>query len=129
MPTPIRVLVVDDEDRFRHIMAKLFQTKNISAVTAANGEETLQLLRKGECFDVILLDIKMPGPSGLDILPQIRSLAPYTQVIMLTGHGDIHAATRSMQDGAVEFLLKPCSFEEVLSAVHQAVDRTRTTTI
>jgi DNA-binding NtrC family response regulator len=124
----IRVLIVDDEDRFRQLMAKLFTAKGLDVVTAANGPEALCRLEDAGPFDVVILDIKMPGPSGLDILPHLRACAPATQVIILTGHGDIQAASRSLQDGAAEFLLKPCSFEELLSAVHQAVDRMRTTT-
>ncbi len=127
MFVPIRVLVVDDEERFRLLMAKLFTTKGIHVATAASGPEAIERLQSGEDYDVIVLDIKMPGPSGLDILPDIRALAPRSQVIILTGHGDIQAATRALQDGVAEFLLKPCSFEELLSAVHQAVDRIRTT--
>lgn len=129
MSACIHVLVVDDEDRFRQLMAKLFAAKGITATTAGTGTEALERLRRGECYDVVVLDIKMPGPSGLDILPDIRALAPRSQVIILTGHGDIQAASRALQDGAVEFLLKPCSFEDLLGAVHQAVDRVRTTAV
>jgi CheY-like chemotaxis protein len=65
----IRVLIVDDEDRFRQLMAKLFTAKGLDVVTAANGPEALCRLEDAGPFDVVILDIKMPGPSGLDILP------------------------------------------------------------
>ncbi len=114
-----RVLLVDDETGFTDVMCKRLSRRNMSVRTAGGGSEAIQILRN-EDFDVALLDLKMEDMSGIEVLQIFKKMVPEMPVIMLTGHGSEEAAREGMQQGAFDYLLKPCDFEQLLAKIRSA---------
>lgn len=106
----IKVLMVDDEEQFRHTTSRILTRRGYDITLAASGEEALNILQSRP-HDVVILDIKMPGLSGNEVLPQIKDIDPHTQVIMLTGHGNLDSAKESLKHKAFDYLLKPCDID------------------
>ncbi|NDY58777.1 response regulator [Desulfovibrio sulfodismutans] len=122
MPDPIRVLVVDDEDRFRTTLVKLLGAQGLTAEAASGGEQALAMLAE-KPFDVVLLDVKMPGESGQEVLPRIKAIAPGVEVLVLTGHASVDIAAEMIAGGAADYLLKPCPLDELVGCVRAVYDR------
>lgn len=110
MTGKIRVMMVDDEPRFRETASKLLEKRGFETTIAGSGEEAIDILKKAP-QDVILLDIKMGGMDGHETLAQIKKVAPETQVIMLTGHGSADSARDSLKLAAFDYLAKPCDID------------------
>jgi DNA-binding NtrC family response regulator len=104
-----RILVVDDEPMLRRLMSDRMQYWGCTIEEASTGEEALEKLGKSG-FDLILLDLKMPGMGGLGMLEKMREKGDDTDVVVLTAHGSIEAAVKAVQSGAANFLLKPADF-------------------
>ncbi len=124
MSEPIRVLIVDDEERFRSTLVKLLASRGMTAAAAGSGEEALEVLAR-EPFDVILLDVRMPGMGGMKALPRIKELRPEAEVLALTGHASVDIASEMIAKGAADYLLKPCPLDELLDGIRAAFDRGR----
>jgi DNA-binding NtrC family response regulator len=122
MADPIRVLLVDDEERFRDTLAKLLSRHGFSVRAAGGGQEALTLLGEAPC-DVIVLDVKMPGLSGQDALPLLRAACPEAEVLVLTGHASVDIASSMIAGGAADYLLKPCPTDELEGAIRAVFDR------
>jgi DNA-binding NtrC family response regulator len=122
MPRKPKVLVVDDEERFRATMAKMLAVQGLEVETAASGEAALEKLQAEPC-DVVLLDIRMPGMGGLQALSAIKEMDPLTEVIVLSGHASLDAAMELIQRGAHDYLLKPCPLEDVLAKIEGAFEK------
>src|SRR5215475_492772 len=118
------VLIVDDEAEIRESLETLLQLEGYETETAASGEEGLAKLGD-RSFDLVLLDLALPGRSGIEILPEIRALDPQISVIMITAYGTVENAVRAMQSGAANFLQKPWDNEKLLADVRAAVARRR----
>lgn len=116
------VLLVDDEERFRTTLGKMLSAQGLEVETAASGEEALEKL-KGKPFDVVLLDIRMPGMGGIAALSAIKAADPLVEVIALSGHASLDAAVELIKRGAYDYLLKPCPVEEVLAKIESAWER------
>jgi DNA-binding NtrC family response regulator len=116
------VLVVDDDESFRQLVADRLARTGHRVSTASNGEEALRLL---DGVEVALIDLLMPGMDGLALLRKIRAARPETTVILLTGHGTIDSAVEAMKAGAADYLQKPCSLAEVELRIAQATERRR----
>jgi two-component system, NtrC family, response regulator AtoC len=110
------VLLVDDEDTIRLFLEKTLREEGYEALTAATGTEALERTR-GELPDLVLLDLKLPDMSGLDVLRQIKEEVPEVCVIMLTAFGDIETAVTAMKKGAFDFVSKPVNLEELLLTI------------
>ncbi|MEF2230607.1 MAG: response regulator [Pseudodesulfovibrio sp.] len=119
----IRLLIVDDEIGFADVLRKRMARRGIDATSAASGEEAVRTLRAAE-FDVAIVDLKLEGMDGLEILKVFRLMAPEMPVLMLTGHGSEDARDACMKQGAVGYLSKPMEFDRLLEAVQHAVGRT-----
>ncbi len=117
--TTLQLLLVDDEQDFLTYASRRFKRRNVETHTAINGPEALSMLRE-QHFDVMVLDMKMPGMDGLEVLEQALKESPDTRVILLTGHASTEAAVRGMALGAFEYLLKPLQFEELFFKVVEA---------
>ena len=117
-----RVLLVDDEEEFVATLAKRMKARGIRVETAESGETAVEKVRHGE-FDVIVLDLAMPGMDGMETFEEISKINPDLQVIFLTGHGTIPTAFHAMKMGAAEFLEKPASFQELLEKVREASEK------
>ena len=120
-----RVLLVDDEEEFVSALSERLMLRGIEVDSALNGEEALASLKEKE-FEVVILDVMMPGLSGLEVLKQIKSTHPNTQVILLTGHGSTREGIEGMRLGAFDYLIKPVDIEEMLTKMKEAANTART---
>lgn len=118
----IKILLVDDETDFVETMTKRFGIRKMPITTAGSGAEAVTLVEE-EDFDVVVLDVRMPGMDGLEVLRQIRAKRPLTEVIMLTGHASLDAGMQGMNLGAYDYVLKPADFDELLDKVRRAAER------
>lgn len=125
------VVVVDDEARFRGAMAKILLHKGFEVSLMESGEQALTFLQEADP-DVLLLDVRMAGLSGDEVLPRILAMRPRTRVIVLTGHGEESSAHKAFSAGAFDYLCKPCDVDILVARIHDAVrlkaqaDRERT---
>jgi DNA-binding NtrC family response regulator len=118
------ILAIDDEQNIRRLIRDEFSLEGYNVTTAKSGEEGLRHLEQMK-FDVILLDIKLPKMSGIDLLRQIKEKSIPVEVIMITGYGDVQSAVDSIKMGARDYLTKPFKLDELLSIVEQAVRENR----
>lgn len=114
-----RVLLVDDEEEFVSALSERLMLRGIEVESALNGEEALALMVEKE-FEVVILDVMMPGLGGLEVLRQIKTTHPNTQVILLTGHGATREGIEGMRLGAFDYLIKPVDIEEMLEKMKEA---------
>ncbi|MEF2144202.1 MAG: response regulator [Desulfovibrionaceae bacterium] len=118
----IRVLVVDDDDRFRNNMAKLLQMKGFDILTADSAEKALGMADDDP--DVVVSDFQMPGMNGNEFIEAFKERRPTTQVIMLTGFGSIKSAIEAYCDGAFDYLTKPCDINYLATRISDAYKTT-----
>jgi len=117
------IMVVDDEVDFLETLVKRLQKRNIDTVGVTSGEEALAVLEKKR-FDVVILDIKMPGGmDGIEALREIKRQQPLTEVILLTGHGSVETSIEGMKMGAFDYLLKPIKLEELMIKLGEAFEK------
>lgn len=114
------LLVIDDEKNIREGLAADFEMDGYDVKIAANGDEGLEFLSKGD-IDLVITDLRMPGTSGEDVLKKVTREMPGIPVIVLTGHGSIDAAVSAMQNGAYDFLTKPLNLEHLELVVKRAL--------
>jgi DNA-binding response OmpR family regulator len=115
------VLVVDDELDFMETLVKRLERRGFTVTGVGSGREALQLLQK-EHFDVVMLDVMMPGMDGIETLREIKLAWPGTQVILLSGHGGEEMGMRGMAYGAYAYLLKPVSLKIVVETAYMAFE-------
>jgi DNA-binding response OmpR family regulator len=116
------VLIVDDEDGFRSVLVRRLQNRGIQAFDAGRGEDALEFLLTRN-VDVVLLDIKMPGMSGVEVLRKMREQGCKAEVIVLSGHVLLDTAVEIMDFGVNDYLLKPCDTEELMDRITLAHER------
>ncbi|NIV40212.1 MAG: response regulator [Anaerolineae bacterium] len=116
-----RIMVVDDEAAARVSLAEILRLEGYQVATAASGEEALSLLNKSGPFDLIVLDLKMPGMDGLEVTESVQSQSPGTVIILLTAFGTLETAIEAIRKGALDYLLKPCPIPEVLESVRRGL--------
>ena len=119
MPTPIKLLVVDDESRFARTIASRLRLRGLTVCTAANGFEALELASR-EPFDLALIDLKMPGLDGGQVVSKLKADHPDLEAIILTGHGTLDSVVELSKTGAFTCLPKPFEIEELLVTLQQA---------
>ena len=118
----IKMMLVDDEERFLQTTQKLLSRKGYSVVTATNGTEALEKLA-GQNIHVVILDVKMPGMDGIATLKEIKRSHPLVEVIMLTGHATVESAVDGLKSGATDYLMKPTDIEELMKKVDEAYEK------
>lgn len=116
------ILIIDDEKNIRMTLSQALQLFKVPIHTAMNGEEALVKM-KAESFDIVLLDLKMPGMNGIEVLEKIRENWPSVKVMIITAHGTMEAAVDAMKLGAVDFIQKPFSVKEIRNMVSQVIKR------
>lgn len=116
------ILIVDDEKNIRLTLSQALEPLHLPVQTAVNGEEALMKLQQ-EDVDLVLLDLKMPGMDGVEVLKQIRTRWPKVRVIIISAYGTIESAVETMKLGAVDFIQKPFSPAEIRSLVTQVLER------
>jgi DNA-binding response OmpR family regulator len=118
----LKLLLVDDEPEFLEPTARRLGRRGIDCTTARSGEEALAALALG-AFDCAVVDVKMPGMDGLELLRRMRAGWPATGVILLTGHASVELGVQGMEMGAFEYLLKPVDVDELLGTIRRAARR------
>ncbi len=117
------LLIVDDEKNIRMTLTQCLETLGYQVDTALNGEEALGKIDQQE-YDLVLLDLKMPGISGMEVIRQISGKRPGLKVIVITAHGTIETAVEAMKLGAVDFVQKPFAPQEIRELVRKALGAT-----
>ena len=109
------VLVVDDEEAFRGRLTRALAERGFDAVSAADAEDALRLAEQ-ETPECAVVDLRMPGISGLELVRRLHALDPTTRIVMLTGFGSIATALEAVRSGAVHYLTKPADIDELVAA-------------
>ncbi|HYU32922.1 MAG TPA: sigma-54 dependent transcriptional regulator [Thermoanaerobaculia bacterium] len=122
--TPVSILIVDDEFSVRDSLEHWFRRDGYRTASAKDGEEALQRLHEGH-WDVVLLDMKMPGMDGLDVLRRIHALEPGILVIIITAYGSVESAVSALKEGAFDYINKPIDPDELSHVVQRALEQRR----
>lgn len=122
--TEARLLVVDDEESLRITTAAIFEKEGYIVDTASSGDEAIALLAQGD-YDLVLTDLHMEGGDGLSVLNQIRRSAPFTISVVLTGFASVESAIAALQEGAYDYLVKPCDIESMKHTIRRGVEHRR----
>lgn len=122
MSHPIRLLLVDDEGSFLESSARFFARKGIECDTAISCSEAIQLVTSRN-YDVAVMDMLMPGLSGIECMAELKKCLPQLAVIILTGHGALNTGIQGMKSGAFDYCLKPIEPNELLEKVQLAAGR------
>ena len=123
-PTPeeVRVLIVDDEGRLRDVLSRAIASWGFQVASARSAEEGLRLMQASK-FDISIVDLNLPGISGIELFEKLRAIHPEHQVIVLTGFGNLEAARAAIRLDVVDFLEKPCPLGELEKSLHRATQR------
>ena len=114
-----KILFVDDEVVFTSNMSRLLETRGYRVTGVNSGEAAIKALQQEE-FDVMVLDLKMPGMDGLSTLREALKLGLFTKTLILTGHGSIDSAMEAVSLGAYDYLAKPCEIGELVAKIEEA---------
>lgn len=118
----IKVLLIDDEVEFTSTLAERLEIRGFIAVTASDGEIGIQAIMNQD-FDIAVLDLMMPGLSGLETLKQIKNMNPSLPVILLTGHGSTKEGMEGMRLGAEDYLMKPLDINDLIKKITLATGK------
>lgn len=118
----MRMMLVDDEERFLSTTQKLLERKGYDVVTASSGVEALEKIRIHN-IHVVILDVKMPGMDGNATLKEIKRQFPIVEVIMLTGHATMESAIDGLKSGAFDYLMKPVDIDIIIQKAEQAFEK------
>jgi two-component system, response regulator RegA len=117
-----RILLVDDEVVFANNLSKLLTRRGYRVIAVNSGDAALRALMESS-FDVMVLDLKMPGMDGIAMMHEMRKLGLSTEVLILTGHGSIDTALEAIQLGAYDYVTKPCEIADLVSKIEAALER------
>jgi len=123
-PSSHKILLADDEIPLMKSLLKLLSLKGYQVDSVTDGEQAVQLLQSSS-YDVMILDLKMPGMDGIETLKRIKKLGLSVIVLILTGHGSIDSALEAIRLGAYDYLTKPCDIEDLLTKIEDALKRKR----
>jgi DNA-binding NtrC family response regulator len=114
-----RVLLVDDEPEFMQLLAERLESRGIEVDAAGSGGEALEKAG-GNCYDAIILDLRMPEMDGIETLRRLLAKNPGLQVILLTGHATLQTGVEAIKLGALDFLEKPAEIHQLMEKIHEA---------
>lgn len=117
-----RILLVDDEFVFTTNMSKLLENRGYRVTAVNSGDNAIKCLEEKD-FDVVVLDLKMPGMDGITTLKEIKKLGLFTETLILTGHGAIDTALEAVKLGAYDYLTKPCEIDDLVAKIEGAWER------
>jgi DNA-binding NtrC family response regulator len=117
----LKLLIVDDEVDFLNSVAKRLELRDFDVTAVANGEDAIKAAKRGD-FDLALLDLKMPGMDGTEVLGLLKKKHKFLEVIILTGHGSIDSAVECTKLGAFDYLSKPYELENLLDVLKRAYE-------
>ena len=118
----IQLLLVDDEERFLHTTKILLEKRGVVTFTATNGADALKAM-DAHRIDVVILDVKMPGIDGVEVLRKTKQKYPLVEVIMLTSHASVESAVEGLKLGAFDYVKKPCDISDLITKVNEAYDK------
>lgn len=118
----VQILIVDDEEAIRFSLKRALERDGHEVRTAADGYQALHLVQH-HVFDLILTDLKMEGVDGVEVMRQARAMSPDTALIMLTGYATLESAIEALRQGAIDYLVKPCSSADIRTSVEKGLDR------
>jgi two-component system, OmpR family, response regulator len=118
------VMVVDDEEKVRRYLSRLLGKRGFQVTAAEDGHAALALLEQTD-FDIVLVDILMPGMDGISVLKEIKKRKPLTEVIILTGNASVNIGVEGIQLGAIDYLLKPIDLESLMLCMEEALAQRR----
>lgn len=116
-----KVLLVDDEEEFVAALVERLSIRGIYAEGASTGEDAISKIYETE-FNVVLLDLKMPGMSGLDVMENIKSINPSVKIILITGYGSIQIGEEGLEKGAYHYFTKPINIDDLIDKIKEAVN-------
>ena len=117
-----KILVVEDDQNMRDNIVEILEAGEYQVVSAVNGEDALEQIRN-DTIDLVMLDIAMPGMSGMDVLPVIKKEYPATRVIMVTAFSNVETAVEAMRNGADDYVTKPFKIHELLISVNKCLEQ------
>ena len=115
----IHLLLVDDEERFLTTTRTLLEKRGVTTFIASNGLDALKVMGEHP-IDVVVLDVKMPGVDGVEVLRHAKQRHPLIEVIMLTGHASVESAVEGLKLGAFDYVTKPCEISDLMEKVNEA---------
>jgi DNA-binding response OmpR family regulator len=118
----VRIMIIEDDEEMRSLLKDFFEEEGFETDSVSNGVDALRMLSKDH-FDLVITDIRMPGLTGLDILPRIRSLKPETPIIVMTAYGSDDVRRRSLERGATTYLEKPIHLSKLRTVIREMVLR------
>ncbi len=124
MRKDVKVLIVEDEQPLRELLQMELSRSGYKVQVAANGEEGLTMYKE-QIFNIVLLDVRMPGADGVEILQLMRAESNIPEVIMFTGHGTIETAVECIKHGAYDYLTKPVKLDELEIVIDKAYEKNR----
>lgn len=124
MSKRIRILIVDDEESFVRSLSFALRTEGMDVTGVHSGEDAFLEVRK-EQFDIILLDLRLPGADGMEVLSSIHNLDVTIPVIMISAHGDTRAAVQAVKSGAADYLSKPFELDELIHTINTVLDQSQ----
>lgn len=113
-----RILIIEDDEEMRALLKDFFDEEGFKTDSVPDGSEAFRILVR-EIFDIVITDIRMPGLTGLDIIPGVRRLQPETSIIVITAFGSEEVHRKAMERGANSYLEKPLRFHELREMVHE----------
>lgn len=116
----LKILIVDDQSGIRALLKELFVLKGYEVVVASNGQQALEFVQKAPP-EIVLLDMKIPGMDGLQVLKRLREQVPAARVIMMTAYGELGVVREAMRLGAVKMIAKPFDIHELCAIVESYV--------
>src|SRR4030042_5998377 len=119
---PKRILIIDDEENFRHMLSVILKKKKYDVETASNGEEGLQKVTDA-AFDQILCDIRMPQMDGLEFMKEAQEMGVNATIIMMSAYGTVDTAIEAMKLGAYDYISKPFKPDEIILTLRKAEER------
>ena len=116
-----RILVVDDQDTIRHFVTRALEDEGHIVTPAPSGERALDLFQEDQP-DALILDLKLPGMNGLEVLKRVKEIEPQTIVIMITAYGEISSAVKAMKSGAFDYIPKPVDLDHLVLSLNRALE-------
>src|ERR1700712_700024 len=117
-----KLLIIDDEERLRNLLARILQLEGYDVLVAANGKEALKKLQQ-EAIPVVISDVKLPDANGIELTAQIKASWPATEIIVLTAFGTINDGVKAIKAGAFDYITKGDDNEKIIPLVSKAMDK------
>ena len=117
-----RILIVDDEEDFALALAERLSIRDYDVATSFTGEDALEKVKQYN-YDVVILDVRLPGLDGVEVLRDMKGIKPLTEIIMLTGNATVESAIDGMKLGAFDYLMKPCETDDLIAKINNAYNK------